>query len=124
MLEPHLNYTNPIWGILQAGINIKGIAHITGGGFTNNIPRILPNYCNVEIKKNSWPVLPVFEVMQRLGKLPETEMYRTFNMGIGLVLIVPATDVIQTKNIVQNYSEFKMYEIGKIIEMTNRVQIV
>ena len=124
LLEPHINYTNPVSGILQAGISIKGIAHITGGGFTNNIPRILPNDCNVEIKKGSWPILPVFEVMQRLGKLPDVEMFRTFNMGIGMMLVIPASDAVQTKNVVQNYPEFKLYEIGKIIEMTNRVQIV
>ena len=64
------------------------MAHISGGGLVENIPRILPSDCTVEIKK-SWPVLPVFKIMQEIGNIDENEMYRTFNMGIGMVLIVP-----------------------------------
>lgn len=124
LLEPHLNYTNPVLAVIKTGINIKGIAHLTGGGFTDNIPRILPPDCNVEIKKGSWPILPVFEVMQRLGNLPEAEMFRTFNMGIGLVLVVSAQDVHRTKEVINNYPKYKLYEIGQVVEVTNRVQII
>ncbi len=72
---------------------IKGIAHITGGGFLDNIPRILPANCQVIIQEGSWKLPPVFIVMQEKGKVPFKEMYRTFNMGIGLVLIVAEKDV-------------------------------
>ncbi len=71
---------------------IKGLAHITGGGFLENIPRILPEGVSVEIKRGSWPEPPVFGVMQRLGNVSDQEMFRTFNMGIGMVIICCETD--------------------------------
>ena len=67
---------------------IKGIANITGGGLTENIPRIIPSQFGVEIYKKSWSPLPVFDVMKDLGKISDIEMFRTFNMGIGLVIIM------------------------------------
>ena len=73
---------------LSDNIDIKGIAHITGGGLLENIPRILPDNCGVKIQKKVWPTPPVFNVMQHIGKVDENEMYRTFNMGIGLVFVV------------------------------------
>ncbi|MEE8335333.1 MAG: phosphoribosylformylglycinamidine cyclo-ligase [Candidatus Neomarinimicrobiota bacterium] len=88
LLEPHINYTNHISSILSNGIEIKGMAHITGGGLIENIPRILPSDCAVRINLGTWPSLPVFSIMQSLGEVEEQEMYRTFNMGIGMVLIV------------------------------------
>ncbi|MDD5131213.1 MAG: phosphoribosylformylglycinamidine cyclo-ligase [bacterium] len=72
---------------------IKGIAHITGGGFLDNIPRILPAHCQVVIQEGNWKIPPIFMTMQEKGKVPYKEMYRTFNMGIGLVLIAAAKDV-------------------------------
>ncbi|MDD5492943.1 MAG: phosphoribosylformylglycinamidine cyclo-ligase, partial [bacterium] len=72
---------------------IKGIAHITGGGFLDNIPRILPAHCQVVIQEGNWKIPPIFIAMQEKGKVTFKEMYRTFNMGIGLVLIVAAKDV-------------------------------
>ena len=70
------------------GVKIKGIAHITGGGLTENIPRILPKDCAVNINVGSWPILPIFETLKELGNIDNEEMYRAFNMGIGMVLIV------------------------------------
>jgi phosphoribosylformylglycinamidine cyclo-ligase len=86
LLQPHLSYLNPLNDLLDSGW-IKGLAHITGGGLTENIPRILPSGTAVEIAKGSWPVLPVFSLMQEIGNVPEAEMYRTFNMGLGMVII-------------------------------------
>src|SRR4026209_2131888 len=86
LLQPHLSYLKSLDGLLDSG-SIKGLAHITGGGLTENIPRILPPGTAVEIKKDSWPVLPIFTLMQRLGNVPEMEMLRTFNMGVGMVII-------------------------------------
>src|SRR4029077_18292409 len=76
LLKPHLSYLRPLEGLLDSG-TIKGLAHITGGGLLENIPRILPAGTSVQITRNSWPVLPIFEAMQRLGNIEETEMYRT-----------------------------------------------
>ncbi len=89
LLQPHASYLRTLEDLLDRGI-IKGLAHITGGGLIDNIPRILPEGTAVEIKKASWPVLPVFELMQRIGNVTEREMYRTFNMGIGMVIVCSA----------------------------------
>ena len=86
LLQPHLSYLPALEGLLDSGW-IKGFAHITGGGLTENIPRILPEGTAVAIKKSSWPVLPIFTLMQQLGNVSEAEMYRTFNMGVGMVII-------------------------------------
>ena len=86
LLQPHLSYLSALDGLLDSG-SIKGLAHITGGGLTENIPRILPPGTAVEIKKGSWPVLPIFSLLQEIGNVPEGEMYRTFNMGVGMVII-------------------------------------
>ena len=109
LLEPHINYTNHIFAVLDEDINVKGIAHITGGGLVENIPRILPDGCGVEIKKESWPILPVFDVMQSLGNVDKDEMYRAFNMGIGMVFIVNPADMSTTKNLMETY------KIGTVI---------
>ncbi|HKR61774.1 MAG TPA: phosphoribosylformylglycinamidine cyclo-ligase [Pyrinomonadaceae bacterium] len=86
LLQPHLSYLKTLEGLLDSGW-IKGLAHITGGGLTENIPRILPPGTGVEIRKGSWPLLPLFTLMQQLGNVPEPEMFRTFNMGVGMVII-------------------------------------
>ena len=109
LLKPHINYTNHVFAVLDAGIEVKGIAHITGGGLIENIPRILPDGCGVEIQKESWPGLPVFGVMQSIGDVDEDEMYRTFNMGIGMVFIVNPADMSTTKNLMETY------KIGTVI---------
>jgi len=90
LLRPHLNYRKPIQKWLSSGITLKGLAHITGGGFLENIPRILPDGTAVEINKGTWPILPIFSVIADVGQVEEREMFRTFNMGIGLVAVVPA----------------------------------
>src|SRR2546428_7223847 len=85
LLQAHVSYLKPLEGLLDSGV-IKGLAHITGGGLIDNIPRILPEDTAVEIRKGSWPVLPIFKLIQRMGNVPEPEMYRTFNMGVGMVV--------------------------------------
>jgi phosphoribosylformylglycinamidine cyclo-ligase len=91
LLTPTRIYVKSILNLLRA-FEIKGLAHITGGGFIDNIPRVLPSRSSVVIKKNSWTVPPVFSFMQDLGKIEEIEMFRTFNMGIGMVMIVSEKD--------------------------------
>ena len=113
LLEPHINYTNHVFSVLDSGIEMKGIAHITGGGLVENIPRILPNGCGVKLQKESWPSLPVFDVMQSIGDVDENEMFRAFNMGIGMVFILDPSDVNEVTDALKDLT--KVYEIGSII---------
>ena len=122
LLTPHTNYTNHILTVLDDGIDIHGLAHITGGGIIENIPRILPGDCSVEIKKGSWPALPVFNIMQSIGNIDYEEMYRTFNMGIGMVVIVDVTETTKIKNSLKNLSE--VYRIGSVIQGKRRIRII
>ena len=112
LLEPHINYTNHVFNVLDRGIDIKGIAHITGGGLLENIPRVLPAQCDVEIKKGSWPTIPVFNIMKAIGNIDEKEMLRAFNMGIGMVFIVRPGDVGKVKDVLKDLSP--IYEIGHV----------
>jgi len=102
LLRVHPNY-QPLMASLPPGV-IRGAAHITGGGLLDNLPRVLPPDCRAEIDKHSWTVPPIFELIRYGGNVPELEMYQVFNMGIGMVLIVPAAkarDVVaKTKGIV------------------------
>ncbi len=121
LLEPHINYTNHVFSVLDKVIDVKGIAHITGGGLVENIPRILPDGCGVEVQNGSWPVLPVFNVMQSIGDVDEEEMYRAFNMGIGMVFIVDSIDVASVKNTLKDLTE--VYEIGMVVRGEKVVEI-
>ena len=121
LLEPHINYTNHVFAVLDADIDIKGIAHITGGGLVENIPRILPDGCGVEIQKGSWPILPVFDVMQSLGDVDEDEMFRAFNMGIGMVFIVDDAKVSIVKDVLKDLID--VCEIGSVFRGNKNVTI-
>ena len=113
LLEPHINYTNHVFAVLNNEIDIKGVAHITGGGLIENIPRILPDGCGVKIQKGSWPILPVFDVMQSIGDVDEDEMFRAFNMGVGMVFIVDSNDVGYVKGALKELAE--VYKIGSVV---------
>jgi phosphoribosylformylglycinamidine cyclo-ligase len=112
LLAPHTSYLEALGGLLDSG-RIKGLAHITGGGLTENIPRILPEGTQVLIARDTWPVLPVFKLMQELGSVADTEMYRTFNMGVGMVVICAADDT-QTISDDLGARGFPSYEIGRV----------
>jgi len=119
LLEPHINYTNHVFATLDAGIDVKGIAHITGGGLVENIPRILPDGCGVEIQKGSWPNIPVFDVMQSISDVDEDEMYRAFNMGIGMTFIVSPDDIGAVTDALKDLTD--VYEIGSVVNAENKV---
>ena len=121
LLQPHLSYLKPLDGLLDSGM-IKGLAHITGGGLTDNIPRILPNACAVEIDKGSWPVLPVFKLMQEIGNVSDAEMYRTFNMGVGMVVVCAAQDQVAIDFHLQQQG-MKAHRIGRVTEGQHQVSI-
>jgi len=118
LLQAHLSYLNTLGPLLDSG-KIKGLAHITGGGLLENIPRILPEGTSVEIRRGSWPVLPVFELMQRLGTIDESEMFRVFNMGIGMVVICEAEDASSIQTAVK-----ACYEIGRVAGGAKTVSLI
>jgi len=89
LLATHQSFLSRLDRLLDSGV-IKGLAHITGGGFLENIPRILPDGVSVEIDRGTWPEPPIFGLMQKLGNVAEDEMFRTFNMGIGMVIVCSA----------------------------------
>ena len=121
LLQPHLSYLNPLDGLLDSG-TIKGLAHITGGGLTDNIPRILPEGTAVKIEKGSWPVLPIDKLMQEIGNVAEAEMYRTFNMGVGMVIVTSDSNKSRVKDHLQEQGA-AVYEIGRVVNGHGEVVI-
>lgn len=112
LLAPTKIYVKPLLALLEQ-LPVKGMAHITGGGFIENIPRMLPDHVNVDIEYGSWPILPIFELMQRKGSISNRDMFTTFNMGIGLVLVVKAEDAEKAVGFLKEQGE-EAYIIGKV----------
>ncbi len=119
LLKPHINYTLPIRQLVNSDIDIKGLAHITGGGLVENIPRILPENCSVNLDPETWPIPPIINLIQNIGDLDKNEMIRTFNMGIGLVLIINKEAVTKVKEIIGQSSQ--IFKIGKVIAGNQKV---
>lgn len=113
LLTPTKIYVPTILTLLNKGLNIKGCAHITGGGFIDNLPRILPKNCKVIIEKNSWKKPFIFEFLQKLGNISEEEMYRVFNCGIGFVIIVERNAVEEVTTLISALGE-TYYLIGAV----------
>jgi len=112
LLAPTKIYVKPILAMLEK-VTIKGMAHITGGGFLENIPRVLPEGVNAQIEYGSWPILPIFKVLQESGNVTNNDMFRTFNMGIGMVLIVPAEQADEAIRLAEANGE-KAYRLGTV----------
>ena len=113
LLRPTRIYVSAVLPLVRAGL-IRGMVHITGGGFIDNIPRVLPHGLGAEIERGSWPTPPVFGWLQELGQVAESEMYRTFNMGIGFVLVVAASDVAAVRACLAEQDE-QAFVIGRVI---------
>jgi len=113
LLKIHKSYLAPIHALHKAKL-LKGAAHITGGGLTGNIPRILPRGCAAEIDPRSWPSQPIFDLLKRLGNIPEDDFRRTFNLGIGMVLIVAENKIGFVSQILKKLRE-PFSQIGRII---------
>ena len=113
LLKIHRSYLKPIRALHEAEI-IKGAAHITGGGITENTPRILPKGLGVRIDVGSWPVLPVFELLRQIGRIPEHDWRRTFNLGIGLILVVSPKKLDEAARILKRLRE-RWYSIGEVV---------
>lgn len=123
LLKPTKIYVKEILELVK-NVEIKGISNITGGGFIENIPRCIPKNKNLcaTIEEGTWPVLPVFELMQELGEVERMSMYNTFNMGIGMVLVVAPENVSKVMEIVEGMND-KAYVIGKITSNEKEVEI-
>ena len=117
LLATHQSFLPQIGPLLDGG-RIKGLAHITGGGFLENIPRILPDGVGVEINRGTWPELPIFALMQKLGNVSDHEMFRTFNMGIGMIVICSGNDAAEVANAIG-----QCYQIGVVRTGSNDVRV-
>jgi phosphoribosylformylglycinamidine cyclo-ligase len=120
LMKTHRSYLSIIQKLVTAGVT-TGLAHITGGGITENLPRILPKATAAQVEIGSWPVLPVFEHLRTLGQVSQEEMMRTFNMGIGLIAVIPAAKFARAKTVLDRAEE-KFHVIGRIVKGDRRVQ--
>jgi phosphoribosylformylglycinamidine cyclo-ligase len=122
LLEPTRIYVASLLPLIKEGL-IKGLAHITGGGLVENPPRILPKDVNMRLDRRSWPLPPVFRLIQENGKVPEPEMYRTFNMGLGMLAVVAAGDVDRVKARLEAAGG-EVFVVGEIIPGRGAVEFV
>ena len=129
LLKVHVTYGPLVQGLLKkfnrAGQPrlVKGIAHITGGGFVDNIPRVLPKQCDVVIRKGSWEVLPIFRLIEARGGVPEPELYQVFNMGIGMTLIVAADEADAVLRFCRRRSH-RAWRIGEVVKGLGKVMVL
>jgi phosphoribosylformylglycinamidine cyclo-ligase len=119
LLTPTKLYVKPVLALLEQ-VNVKGMAHITGGGFIENIPRVLPEGVNVNVDYGTWPILPIFSLLQQKGNVSNKDMFTTFNMGIGLVIVVAENEVDKALEVLTNAGETP-YVIGKVTEGNREV---
>ncbi|HEU5231813.1 MAG TPA: phosphoribosylformylglycinamidine cyclo-ligase [Terriglobales bacterium] len=119
LMRTHKSYWPVVRRLVEAEA-VNAMAHITGGGITENLPRVLPKGTAANIQLGSWPVLPVFTHLQKLGNVDQDEMLRTFNMGIGMILIVPAKKFKRVQTILDRVNE-KGYTIGRIVKGDRKV---
>jgi phosphoribosylformylglycinamidine cyclo-ligase len=114
LLAPHRSYLKFVAPLLERGY-VKGLAHITGGGITENLPRTLPDGCAAEVDLHAWPVPPIFRLIQQHGGIARDEMLRAFNMGVGLVIVCPPPDVERVINTVATLGEPNAARIGFVV---------
>jgi len=119
LMRTHKSYWPVIKRLLEAEA-VTAMAHITGGGITENLPRVLPKTTSAQVQLGSWPVLPIFSHLQKLGSISETEMLRTFNMGIGMILVVPTKKFKRVQSVLERTGE-KGYTIGRIVKGERKV---
>ena len=113
LLTPTKIYVKSLLPLIKKEL-INGVAHITGGGFVENIPRMLPENTAAFVELGSWPVLPIFLAMEKYGEIPAMEMYEIFNMGIGMVLAISPDKLAQAQAVLSDLGE-ESYVIGKVI---------
>ena len=122
LLAPTKIYVKPVLKLLEQ-IKVKGISHVTGGGFYENLPRMLNDKVALNINKASYEVPAIFKLIQKEGNIPERDMYNTFNMGIGMAIIVPKEDVKRAIEILESEGEIA-YEIGEVVSGNKDINII
>ena len=121
LLTPTKIYVKPILALLEQ-VDVKGISHITGGGFYENIPRSIPDGLGARIRKADVKVLPIFDLIAKVGNIPERDMYNTYNMGVGMSVVVPAAEVEKAMEVLKANGQ-DCYLIGDIIESDEKIVI-
>ncbi len=122
LLKPTRLYIKPLLELGKA-IDIKGIAHITGGSFQGKIPRIIPKGLAITIDKKSWPVPRIFKTIQTKGNVDEKEMYKVFNMGIGMAVVISPKDVKKAQRLLAGYG-MKSWVIGEVVRGNRKVKLL
>lgn len=122
LLTPTRIYVKALQEVKKAGVRIKGCSHITGGGFYENIPRMLPEGVSAKVRKGSFEIPPIFSLLQKTGNLEEKMMYNTYNMGLGMVLAVDAAQADQTVKALEKAGE-KAWMVGEVVAGSHEVQI-
>lgn len=130
LLRVHVSYGPVVQALLRKynpGLNarawvVKGLAHITGGGFVDNIPRVLPKNCDAVVRKQSWPALPIFQLIREKARVAEEELYQVFNMGIGMVVIVKEEKADEVLRSIKRKGQ-EAWAIGEIIKGTGRTRL-
>jgi phosphoribosylformylglycinamidine cyclo-ligase len=122
LMAPHVSYLDMLEDLLDQDV-VKGLAHITGGGLLENIPRILPLGTGVEIVRDSWPVLSVFRLMEHLGSVPEAEMFRTFNMGVGMIIVCAQSNIHMISAHITAHG-MNCYDIGRVVTGERQVKLI
>ncbi len=112
LLTPHRSYLDEVQKLMKAGVDIRGLAHITGGGLIDNPPRIFPDGLGAVLRPGSWPVPPIFELIQEYGRVSPTEMLHVFNMGLGMLVIIPARDATQAQT---TLGASQVYRVGEMV---------
>ena len=123
LLAPTRIYVKSVQSVLKAGVDIHAISHITGGGFYENVPRMMTEGLTAQIKLDSFPRLPIFQLIMDKGNIPERDMYNTFNMGIGMIMAVPAAQADAAMAALADAGE-KAYVIGKVVAGSDGVELV
>jgi len=119
LMQTHRSYWSIVKKLIAADC-VSAMAHITGGGITENLPRVLPRGTAAAIEYDSWPVLPIFTHMQKLGNVPQDEMMRTFNMGLGMLLVIPSKKFKKAESVLNRAGE-KYYAVGRITKGERKV---
>ncbi|MBR6755168.1 MAG: phosphoribosylformylglycinamidine cyclo-ligase [Clostridia bacterium] len=121
LLVPTKIYVKPVLALLEQ-VDVKGISHITGGGFYENIPRSIPDGLGAKVDKASVRILPIFDLIAKTGNISERDMFNTFNMGVGMSIVVPATDVEKAISVLKD-NGIDAYVIGEIVKSENKITI-
>jgi phosphoribosylformylglycinamidine cyclo-ligase len=123
LLAPHRSYLNLVRPLLERDL-VKGLAHITGGGITENLPRTLPDGCAADVDLQSWSIPPIFRLLEQKGAIPRDEMFRAFNMGVGLVVVCAARDAQRVMNMLTMNGEPNAFRLGFVVAGERSVRYI